>query len=86
MSIDKTLCNLLQGAPVCAADRAAAVAAVRERITREEQGAVLAVAMEALGCNYDAACDAIFSGDSRAALRLLDNVLLKQAQAEHPAH
>lgn len=82
MSIDKTLCNLLQGAPVCAADRAAAVAAVRERITREEQGADLAVAMEALGCNYDAACDAVFAGNIEGAMRLLDEALQEHPQPE----
>ncbi|MDD5388970.1 MAG: hypothetical protein PHD37_06475 [Gallionellaceae bacterium] len=42
------------------------------RLLAGEQGDDVPIVMEAFGCNYEAACDAIFTGDHQEAIAMLN--------------
>ncbi|UDM18844.1 hypothetical protein [Vogesella sp. XCS3] len=83
MNIDTILCNLMDGRRVTEDERQAVAASVRARLEAGEQGDDLPIAMSALGCDYDAACNVISQGDGMAAVRMMDSILGKDGTATY---
>lgn len=63
------------------ADRAAYEADIRERLAAGHMGDDVPIIMSDFGVDYDAACDAVFSGNHAVALALLDEAVAKWAPA-----
>lgn len=69
--MDKILCKMMDGLQVTLEERSAVLESIKTRISNGEQGDDIPIAMEALGCNYDAACEAVACGNKDAAIALL---------------
>ena len=79
-NVDEILCRLIDGHQVNDKDRVDLITHVYQRICKGEQGDDLPIAMEELGCNYDKACEAVFTGKTAEALSLLQSALMTKEQ------
>ena len=76
MNVDKIACNLLEGLAVSAEEKCAVIKSLKARLASDERGDDVPILMSALGCDYDAACDAVFSGKTDIALNMLEVALI----------
>lgn len=53
------------------------VRALCERVLADEMGDDIPIIMSDLGCDYEASCEAIFSGDKELALRIIGDAVMK---------
>lgn len=76
--MDLIVCKMLERIPVTQKERHMVVEDIKSRLANGECGDDVPIVMEALGCDYSAACEAVFAGKN-AALTLLDATLYGSA-------
>lgn len=79
-NVDRILCRMMEGSVVSEADRELVVRQVTARIANSEQGDDLPIAMKALGCDYEDACNAVFAGNREVAMSLLNAAIAETAK------
>lgn len=75
--MDNLICKMLEGTEVTFEEQKLVLEHVKARIANGEQGDDIPIAMEALGCNYTDAVEAVSSRDKDAAIALLNAVEVK---------
>lgn len=82
--IDRIACRIAEGQEVSQEERDEVVINIKARIENGEIGDDLPILMGMIGCDYDEACDAVFSEDRKTAHELIDAAVLAHRAANGP--
>lgn len=81
--MEKIIFKMMEGENVTPDERDEVLVNLKDRIANGERGDDVPILMELFGCEYDAACDAVCSGDKGLVMATLNAALAHASTPEH---